>query len=77
MGGTGGMSASAATTTGGGAAAAETAICPDRELAKQLLGNPSCAEAIDSVDDEGTFDADTCCYEVTTKSRPCAAVGGQ
>jgi hypothetical protein len=59
----------------GGAAEPEVPMCPSRALAMKLLGNPSCSEAIESIDSDGTYDAeaDVCCYEVTTKSRSCSS----
>ncbi len=49
--------------------------CPAPVRAAELLGDPSCAEELVSVDSEGTLntDAEECCYDVTLKSRSCAA----
>lgn len=73
-GGGGGASGAGGASSGTGTALAE---CPDRALAKKLLGTPSCAESIESIDSGGELDGDTCCYEVTTKSTACPSEGGQ
>ena len=56
---------------GGSTTVPLTDLCPNRETAKKLLGNPSCAESIESIDSEGEFEDDSCCYEVSTKSKAC------
>lgn len=49
--------------------------CPSPQRAAELLGDPSCAEEIASVDGNGKLDTDAqeCCYDVTLRSRSCEA----
>lgn len=56
---------------GGGTAAG--LACPAPARAAELLGEPSCAEHVESVDGEGSLDteASECCYEVTLKAQSC------
>jgi hypothetical protein len=75
----GGGGAGGASGMGGAAGAAAPVepaeiVCPSPALAKQLLGNPSCTEVIEVLDDEGEYDPETdqCCYDVRTKTQPCA-----
>lgn len=73
-GGSGGAGGAGSSSSGSGSSAAPlVAQCPDRTLAKQLLANPSCAESIESIDSDGSFEDDSCCYEVTTASKSCSS----
>lgn len=69
----------AATAGGGGTAGGGDAgsSCPEREEAQALLGKPSSAEKIVSVDDDGVRDGNVCCYEVTTERAAGAGEGAR
>ncbi|WP_434048706.1 MULTISPECIES: hypothetical protein [Sorangium] len=40
--------------------------CPSSEEALVFFENPGCLSEIDSIDGEGDFDGELCCYDVTT-----------
>ncbi|WP_437496566.1 hypothetical protein [Sorangium sp. So ce1099] len=39
--------------------------CPSSEEARVFFDNPGCLSAIESIDSEGDFDGELCCYDVT------------
>ncbi|WP_437642211.1 hypothetical protein [Sorangium sp. So ce854] len=40
--------------------------CPSRDEARVFFDNPGCLSEIASIDGEGDFDGELCCYDVTT-----------
>ncbi|XXX71656.1 hypothetical protein WMF30_28825 [Sorangium sp. So ce134] len=40
--------------------------CPSSEDAYVFFENPGCLSSIESIDSEGEFDGELCCYDVTT-----------
>ncbi|WP_438037113.1 hypothetical protein [Sorangium sp. So ce204] len=40
--------------------------CPSSDEARVFFENPGCVSSIDSIDSEGDFDGELCCYDVTT-----------
>ncbi|WP_438002648.1 hypothetical protein WME89_27180 [Sorangium sp. So ce321] len=40
--------------------------CPSSEEARVFFENPGCLSAIESIDSQGDFDGELCCYDVTT-----------
>ncbi|XXT14234.1 hypothetical protein WME94_28700 [Sorangium sp. So ce429] len=39
--------------------------CPSSEEARVFFTNPGCLNAVESIDSEGDFDGELCCYDVT------------
>jgi hypothetical protein len=40
--------------------------CPSSDEARVFFENPGCLSAVESIDSEGDFDGELCCYDVTT-----------
>ena len=40
--------------------------CPSSDEARLFFENPGCLSAVESIDSEGDFDGELCCYDVTT-----------
>ncbi|AUX33450.1 MULTISPECIES: hypothetical protein [Sorangium] len=40
--------------------------CPSSDDAYVFFQNPGCLSSIESIDSEGDFDGELCCYDVTT-----------
>ncbi|KYF96791.1 hypothetical protein BE20_55975 [Sorangium cellulosum] len=40
--------------------------CPSSDDAYVFFENPGCLSSIESIDSEGDFDGELCCYDVTT-----------